>query len=184
MSANDIPNDFIERQLRESQYIAKKAKEMLLSVCHNVYSTTGSITDFIRHIWGWDDVLHSLNIERYRKAGLTHVVGEEKQQVERIKDWTKRMDHRHHAIDALTIACTKQGYIQRINNLNTLKEIPFSSFSDSKQDTHTRQRLTLLERYILMQPHFSTNEVAKAVECVAVSFKSGKPPSLYGIFSR
>lgn len=174
MSANDIPNDFIERQLRESQYIAKKAKEMLLSVCHNVYSTTGSITDFIRHIWGWDDVLHSLNIERYRKAGLTHVVGEEKQQVERIKDWTKRMDHRHHAIDALTIACTKQGYIQRINNLNTLKEIPFSSFSDSKQDTHTRQRLTLLERYILMQPHFSTNEVAKAVECVAVSFKSGK----------
>lgn len=174
MSANDIPNDFIERQLRESQYIAKKAKEMLLSVCHNVYSTTGSITDFIRHIWGWDNVLHSLNIERYRKAGLTHVVGEEKQQVERIKDWTKRMDHRHHAIDALTIACTKQGYIQRINNLNTLKEIPFSSFTDSKQDTRTRQRLTSLERYILMQPHFSTNEVAKAVECVAVSFKSGK----------
>ena len=52
MPAKEIPEDFIERQLRESQYIAKKAKEMLLTICHNVYATSGSITDFIRHIWG------------------------------------------------------------------------------------------------------------------------------------
>lgn len=35
-----------------------------------------------------------------------------------IKDWTKRIDHRHHAIDALVVACTKQEHIQRLNNLN------------------------------------------------------------------
>lgn len=182
--AEDIPNDFIDRQLRESQYIAKKAKEMLQSICYNVYATSGSVTDFIRHIWGWDEVLHTLNFNRYKAAGLTEMVERdvngEKVEVERIKDWSKRMDHRHHAVDALTIACTKQGYIQRINNLNSLKEVAYRPVKDERQGEETHQRLTRLERYIQMQPHFSTTEVAKAVESIAVSFKSGKRAASVG----
>ena len=184
MKAQDIPSDFIERQLRESQYIAKKAKEMLLSICHNVYATSGNITDFVRHIWGWDEVLHSLNFERYRAAGLIEKVERDvngaKVEVERIKDWSKRMDHRHHAVDALTIACTKQGYIQRINNLNSLKEVSFKSFDHEEQSAETKQRLTRLERYIQQQPHFSTAEVERAVEGIAVSFKGGKRAASVG----
>lgn len=184
MKSEDIPTDFIERQLRESQYIAKKAKEMLQTICYNVYATSGSITDFIRHLWGWDEVLHSLNFERYKAAGLTEIVERDvdgqKRTVERIKDWTKRMDHRHHAIDALTIACTKQGYIQRINNLSSLKEVAYVSLGDAKQGVDTRQRLTRLERYIQMQPHFSTAEVARAIAGIAVSFKGGKRAASVG----
>lgn len=184
MKAEDIPNDFIERQLRESQYIAKKAKEMLLTVCRNVYSTSGTITDFIRHLWGWDEVLHALNFERYRAAGLTEMVEREVNgklaNVERIIGWSKRMDHRHHAIDALTIACTKQGYIQRISNLNSLKEVSFHSFGDGAQDETTCQRLRKLERYIKMQPHFTTAEVERAVAGIAVSFKGGKRAATIG----
>ena len=52
MRKQDIPTDFIARQMRETQYISKKAKEMLQTVCRNVYSTSGSITDYIRHVWG------------------------------------------------------------------------------------------------------------------------------------
>lgn len=182
--AAELKSDFIERQLRESQYIAKKAKEMLQSICMNVYSTSGTITDFLRHLWGWDNVLHTLNFEKYREAGLTEMreqeVNGKKIEVERIADWSKRMDHRHHAIDALTIACTKQGYIQRINNLNSLKETSFTSFKDEEQGEQTRQRLTRLERYIKMQPHFSTDEVMKAVENIAVSFKGGKRAASVG----
>lgn len=178
MPATELPTDFIERQLRESQYIAKKAKEMLQAICYNVYSTSGSITDFIRHLWGWDDVLHMLSFRRYQNAGLTEMVEREvdgkKVETERISGWSKRMDHRHHAVDALAIACTKQGYIQRINQLNSLKEVSFSSFTDSTQDSATRQRFTRLERYIRMQPHFSIEEVRQAIEGIAVSFKSGK----------
>lgn len=184
MKGEDIPTDFIERQLRESQYIAKKAKEMLQTVCRNVYATSGSITDFIRHLWGWDEVLHTLNFARYQAAGLTEMVEREvdgqKIEVERIKGWSKRMDHRHHAVDALTIACTKQGYIQRINSLSSLKEVAFTSLSDDKQGAETRQRFTRLERYIKMQPHFSTAEVAEAVSGIAVSFKSGKRAASVG----
>ena len=184
MKGKDIPTDFIDRQLRESQYIAKKAKEMLQAVCRNVYATSGSITDFIRHLWGWDEVLHTLNFARYQAAGLTELVEREvdgrKVEVERIKDWSKRMDHRHHAVDALTIACTKQGYIQRINNLNSLKEVAFASLANDTQGVETRQRLTRLERYIQQQPHFSTAEVAEAVSGIAVSFKSGKRAASVG----
>lgn len=35
-----------------------------------------------------------------------------------ISKWSKRFDHRHHAIDALVVACTEQKHIQRLNNLN------------------------------------------------------------------
>mgnify|MGYP003301181069 CR=1 FL=1 len=184
MKAQDIPEDFIERQLRESQYIAKKAKEILQSVCRNVYATSGSITDFVRHIWGWDEVLHSLNFERYRAAGLTEMVERDvngsKVEVERIKDWSKRMDHRHHAVDALTIACTKQGYIQRINNLNSLKDVAIKPMGAEEQSAETKQRLTRLERYIQQQPHFATADVERAVEGIAVSFKGGKRAASIG----
>lgn len=184
MVTKDIPADFIERQLRESQYIAKKAKDMLQSVCRNVYATSGSITDFIRHIWGWDEVLHTLNFERYRAAGLTEMVERDingsKVEVERIKDWSKRMDHRHHAVDALTIACTKQGYIQRINNLNSLKDISFKSIDHEEQSAETKQRLTRLERYIQQQPHFATADVERAIAGIAVSFKGGKRAASIG----
>lgn len=35
-----------------------------------------------------------------------------------IKGWTKRIDHRHHAIDALVIACTEPTHVKRLNDLN------------------------------------------------------------------
>ncbi len=35
-----------------------------------------------------------------------------------IKGWSKRIDHRHHAIDALVIACTDPAHVKRLNDLN------------------------------------------------------------------
>lgn len=35
-----------------------------------------------------------------------------------INGWSKRIDHRHHAIDALVIACTEPAHIKRLNDLN------------------------------------------------------------------
>ena len=39
-------------------------------------------------------------------------------QIKKIKDWSKRNDHRHHAMDALTVAFTKDVFIQYFNNKN------------------------------------------------------------------
>lgn len=180
--ASKIPTDFIDRQLRQSQYIAKKSQEILKQVCRNVWSTSGSITDFLRHSWGYDNILHSLNFERYKKGGLTEMVTydhkEQEHTEERIKDWSKRLDHRHHAIDALTIACTHQGYIQRLNNLNTERDAMFQEVE--QQSVEWQERKSLLEKWITLQPHFTVEEVTNKVAEILISFKAGKRVATIG----
>ncbi len=120
--AEDIGEGFIERDLRESQYIAKKAKEMLFELCETVVSTTGTITARLRDDWGLINTMKELNIEKYRALGMTNM--EERkdgQRIEQITGWTKRNDHRHHAMDALTVAFTRHSHIQYLNNLNARK---------------------------------------------------------------
>jgi CRISPR-associated endonuclease Csn1 len=120
LMANDkIPEDFIARQLQETRYISKKAKEILFDVTRRVTITSGIITDKLREDWGLVDILKELNWEKYDKLGLTYTVeGKNGERLNKIKDWSKRNDHRHHAMDALTVALTKPAYIQYLNNLN------------------------------------------------------------------
>ena len=119
MKEADIPSGFINRDLRDSQYIAKQAREMLEGIVKFVVPTTGSITDRLRDDWQLVNVMQELNWDKYNKLGLTYYEQDrDGRQIPRIKDWTKRNDHRHHAMDALTIAFTKHSYIQYLNNLN------------------------------------------------------------------
>ncbi len=119
MSKDDLPTDFIDRQLRISQYIAKKAVEILKPVCKDVLSTTGSVTSFLRQEWGLNDALKELNIKRYREKEQTY---RDELGREQIRDWSKRDDHRHHAVDALVIAFTSNSIINYLNRLNSLEK--------------------------------------------------------------
>lgn len=130
MREEDIPQGFIERDLRDTQYISRKAKEMLEEIVPYVVSTTGSITDRLREDWQLVDVMRELNWEKYDKLGMTYYVTDsDGRRIPKIKDWTKRNDHRHHAMDALTIAFTRRSYIQYLNNLNA--RIPKSAFENT-----------------------------------------------------
>lgn len=117
--ATDIGEGFIERDLRDSQYIAKKAKTMLYDITRSVVSTSGSVTDRLREDWDLINIMQELNFDKFKKQGLTEKV-EKKDGTfkERIVDWSKRNDHRHHAMDALTVAFTKHNHIQYLNHLN------------------------------------------------------------------
>ena len=109
----------MNRDLRDSQYIAKKAREILESYVRVVVPTTGSVTDRLREDWQLVDIMKELNWDKYDKLGLTYYeTDKDGRTIGKIKDWTKRNDHRHHAMDALTIAFTKHSYIQYLNNLN------------------------------------------------------------------
>lgn len=115
----DIPSGFIERDLRDTQYIAKKAREILEEIVRFVVPTTGSITERLREDWQLVDLMKEHNWDKYDKLGYTEIYEDrDGRKIGRIKDWTKRNDHRHHAMDALTIAFTKHSYIQYLNNLN------------------------------------------------------------------
>jgi len=119
MIGKDIPDDFIARDLRDSQYIAKKAKTILEDIVKEVISTSGSITDRLRADWQLIDVMQELNWNKYDLLGMTEIIeNRDGHKIRRIIDWTKRNDHRHHAMDALTIAFTKRSFIQYLNNLN------------------------------------------------------------------
>ena len=119
MTEEDIPSGFINRDLRDSQYIAKQAREMLEELVPFVVPTTGSITDRLRDDWQLVDVMKELNWDKYAKLGMvSYHQDPDGRQIGRIDDWTKRNDHRHHAMDALTIAFTKRSFIQYLNNLN------------------------------------------------------------------
>lgn len=119
---SEIGDGFIDRDLRDSQYIAKKAKNMLLEVSRSVVPTTGNVTDRLREDWGLINIMQELNFDKFKTLGLTEMV-EKKDGTfkERIVDWSKRNDHRHHAMDALTVAFTKHNHIQYLNYLSARK---------------------------------------------------------------
>jgi CRISPR-associated endonuclease Csn1 len=120
MANEDIPTDFINRQLQETRYITRKASELLIEVTRKLSYTTGSVTKRLREDWGLVDVLKELNWEKYSQVeGRTEVIkGKNGEHLRRIIDWDKRNDHRHHAMDAITVALTKPAYVQLFNNLN------------------------------------------------------------------
>ena len=120
MEGKDIPEDFINRELRDSQYIAKKAREILESLVKFVVPTTGSVTARLREDWLLVNVMQELNREKYARLGLTGVrEDKDGRRIPFIQNWTKRNDHRHHAMDALTIAFTRRQFIQYLNHLNS-----------------------------------------------------------------
>lgn len=119
MPENEIPEGFIDRDLRQTQYISRKALSMLTKVCRSVVATTGSITERLRKDWQLIDVMKEINLPKYAKLGMvTTTTSEDGHVTKKIEDWTKRNDHRHHAMDALTVAFTRRAFIQFLNNRN------------------------------------------------------------------
>ena len=182
MLPKDLPEDFIERHLRLSQYISREAQGILRKGIRLVSVSEGGVTAKLRHLWGYGNILQKLNLERYRSMGETEIVTVEhrdgERTDERIKDWSKRKDHRHHAIDALVVACTRQSYIQRLNSVNAEADREeMDAFIKEQQQEHKlskKEKLSLLEHWLIRQPHFTTGEVTRHVEGILVSLRPGK----------
>ena len=172
----DIPSDFLERQLRLTQYISRQAMAILQQGIRRVSASEGGVTARLRSLWGYDDILHTLNLDRYDSMGETERVSREGETTEklRIKDWSKRKDHRHHAIDALVVASTRQGYIQRLNRVSSESEREAMSGEIEMQKVTKIDKLSLLERWLTQRPHLSVRAVSDKVAEILISFRPGK----------
>ena len=53
---------FIERQLNDSRYIAKKSVELLSHICKDVRVMPGQLTAELRHLWGLNNILQSTDV--------------------------------------------------------------------------------------------------------------------------
>ncbi len=114
-----LKDGFLNRELGDTRYISRKAREILHEAIRITSTTTGSVTSRLRKDWQLENVLQELNWDKYDKLGLTYYeINKEGKRLPRIKDWTKRNDHRHHAMDAITVAFTKPSHVQYLNNLN------------------------------------------------------------------
>jgi CRISPR-associated endonuclease Csn1 len=172
MKGSEIPEGFIDRDLRDTQYIAKKAKSMLEEVFREVNTTTGSITDRLREDWQLIDIMKELNWDKYDALGLTtEFKNRDGQTIKIIKDWTKRNDQRHHAVDALTVAFTKRSHVQYLNNLNARSDKSSSIYGIEQKELYRNDKNKLL-----FKPPFALNEfraeAKKQLENTIVSFKA------------
>jgi len=132
--AEKIPSNPVERQLKDTQYISIAVKNELAKIVgsENVKTSTGEVTDFLRSRWGLKKLFMELTESRFKQMEfwdldengnpktewVERYVDENGKNIYNIRNWSKRYDHRHHAIDALVVALTEQSYIQRLNNLN------------------------------------------------------------------
>ncbi|MDB5281894.1 MAG: hypothetical protein JWO06_969, partial [Bacteroidota bacterium] len=165
MSAEDIPKEFINRQLNETRYIVRKAKEILAPLLkhkeHGIICTNGSVTAFLRRNWGWEDVLINLNWDKYPETTKRHETDVNGRRYKVIDGWNKRDDNRHHAMDALTIACTNRSVIKRMNDLNQL--VNTDNVNDEGLKTYTQKIKT-----------FPTKDVQEWLSKILISIKPGK----------
>jgi CRISPR-associated endonuclease Csn1 len=87
-----IPDDFLNSQLTNNAYIAKQARKKLKTICRDVYISNGQATSALRRIWELNKILNPDGTNE-----------------------KSRDDHRQHAIDAIVIANTEHGYIQKLS---------------------------------------------------------------------
>ena len=140
---DSIPDGFIERQLNDSRYISKVVKGLLSNIVRekldngeyeqevvskNLISCNGSITDRLKKDWGMNEVWNSIILPRFQR--LNELTGKDcfttlnsegheipNMPLELQKGFNKkRIDHRHHAMDAIVIACATRDHVNLLNN--------------------------------------------------------------------
>ncbi|MYF36063.1 MAG: type II CRISPR RNA-guided endonuclease Cas9 [Synechococcus sp. SB0678_bin_12] len=107
--AQSIPDGFSERQLNDTGYAAREAVAYLKQLWPDqgsegkgkakVQAVSGRLTAHLRRLWGLNNILGD--------------TGEK-----------NRADHRHHAVDALTVACTHPGMTQKLSRYWQDKDNP------------------------------------------------------------
>ena len=166
----EIPEGFIERQINDTRYIGRKLGELLYPIANEgVIFTMGPITSELKDKWGLHRVWKELLKPRFER--LEEITGEKLIDLDkehndiRFKKDYKRVDHRHHALDALIIAATRREHIRYLNSLN-------SADSDSELKSI---RLKLVKRkireFVLPWDTF-TKEAREALHTIVVSHKN------------
>ncbi|NQX80397.1 MAG: type II CRISPR RNA-guided endonuclease Cas9 [Flavobacteriaceae bacterium] len=176
MKESEIPDGFIDRELRNTQYIAKKAKEMLEEVVRTVNTTTGIITDRLRNDWDIINVMKEISIPRYRAIDPNMIIRQERKKdkyVDIIEGWTKRNDHRHHAMDALIVAFTSYNHVNILNFLNSKKDADKNDLSFYIKEMMKRYGKNGTGSKKFIPPMGSFREEAKKhIEEILISFKA------------
>ncbi len=162
--SKEVPKEFTSSQLNNTRHIARKAMELLSHIVReegeveflskNVLPVTGEITSKLKRAWKLDQVWKQLvaprfirmneltnsnlfgywqedkNGRKYFDCAIDDLIREKNPNFD-----IKRIDHRHHALDALVVALCTREHVNYINNIN----------ADAKSDNYGKQKQ--IEKY-------------------------------------
>jgi len=158
MLSKTIPAKFGNNQLSNSQYIAKLAMGLLSNIVReegeeeykskNILVISGAVTAKLKRDWQLDETWNELILPRF--LNVNSLVEESKANyVENRKvdghdvlipvipdnhvD-KKRIDHRHHALDALIVALATSNHVNYINNMSALSDVNSSERIKERKD--------------------------------------------------
>jgi CRISPR-associated endonuclease Csn1 len=100
-------DDFFNRQFVDTTYITSRVREYVACLNISVLCPKGQHTATLRHHWGLDTILSELGDSPAWEQALDLPPGEK-----------NRLDHRHHAIDAIVVALTRQSRLQQLARIN------------------------------------------------------------------
>lgn len=199
----DIPEKMIERQMNDTRYVSKFISNILSSIVRaennddglnskNLLPGNGKITSTLKQDWGLNDVWNELILSRFLRMNkltkTTHFTSwnENHQKylptvpIELSKGFSKkRIDHRHHAMDALVIACATRDHINFLNNKHAKskerfdlnrKLRKFEKISYTHHQTGERVEKEVPKDFIKPWADF-TIDAKNALENIVVSFK-------------
>lgn len=195
---DEIPAGFAQRQLNDSRYISRKMLSVLSCLVReegeqeatskHVIATNGSITDIMKKDWGINDVWNRIvspRFERLNNKSNTKNYGQRENKEGKLYFQTniplelsvgfskKRIDHRHHAMDAIVIACTNRNIINYLNNISALSSLEKERI-DLKHTLCIKVKTDDKDNYkwVFRKPWNSfTQDVANELDNIIVSFK-------------
>ncbi len=198
----DLPTDFIERQMNDSRYISKVVKGLLSNIVRedgeqeatskNVIVCTGGITDRLKHDWGVNDVWNHIILPRFQR--MNEITQSEKfttvstnghliptMPLELQKGFNKkRIDHRHHAMDAIVIACATRDHVNLLNNEAALPKNQSNRYQLSHKLRRyeevmanrggEQKKISVAREFLLPWPSFHA-DIERTLRGIIVSFK-------------
>ncbi len=129
---SNIIESFTNRQYHESSWIAKLATQWMKTICSDVSVSRGQLTAYLRRIWGLETVIPEVRYEsnlavldtnkniitqdtfNLHKSYWEGHYRAKSGAVRTDRMIEKRIDHRHHVIDALVIAMTTRSLFQKM----------------------------------------------------------------------
>lgn len=199
--ATEIPDTFSERQLNDTRYISRFVMQLLSNIVRttdengnyeqestskNVIPCSGKITDMLKRQWGINDVWNRIIAPRFQRLNELHGdnsfgewCNEKGKRFFRINVpfhlkrgfSTKRIDHRHHAMDAIIIACANRNIINYLNNVEAKSEnkrIDLRNLICHKETDSDGNY-----KFVINKPWTTfTEDVQSAINKMTVSFKN------------
>ena len=200
---DDIPDEFINRQMNDTRYISRYIMSLLSnivreevkpgeyeqeSVSKNLIVCNGNITTALKKDWGVNDVWNSLILPRFIrlnelcKTTAFTTDNSEGHQIPNMPEelrkgfQKKRIDHRHHAMDAIVIACATRSHVHLLNNEAAKSENRTVRHQLSRKLRRYEKILIngeereVAKEFIKPWPTF-TQDVKRVLEGIIVSFK-------------